>query len=69
MFDVPDLAFQGTGTVVSEFVARIPTNEKSIDELPLQFAAELHLSEEGLLGADHDLALDEEVVIPADPEH
>lgn len=68
VFDVPDLGEQGSGTVVSEFAARVPTNGESIDELPVQFGAEFALSGDGVLGADHDLALDEEVAIPVDPD-
>lgn len=68
VFDVPDLGQHGSGTVVSEFVAHVPTNDDPVDELPLGFGAAFELTEDGLWGADYELNVDRNVVVPVDPD-
>lgn len=62
-FEVPDLGRMGSGTVVSDFFVRVPTNEETINSLPVRFQAEFELSE-GMIGG-YDVAVEEdELEIP-----
>lgn len=62
VFEVPDLSEIGTGTVTSNFIAKVPTNDETINSLPLWFNAEFELSE-GMIGG-YDLSVEEELEIP-----
>lgn len=61
-FEVPDFGRMGGGSVVSDFIARVPTNEETINSLPVRFQAEFGLTE-GLIGG-FDVAIEDELEIP-----
>lgn len=65
---VPDLAFQGSGTVRLEFVAVSHEEPANLPEtIPLAVNAELTLSEEGITGLEYRARADGTVEIPRDP--
>ena len=66
MFEVPDFGEIGTGTVTSNFIAKVPTNEETIESLPLWFNAEFELSD-GMVG-DYELSVEDELEIPVQPD-
>lgn len=66
MFEVPDFGEIGTGTVTSDFIAKVPTSEETIESLPLWFNAEFELSD-GMVGG-YELSVEDELEIPVQPD-
>lgn len=65
IFEVPDLGEYGKGTVVSNFIAKVPTDGETIRSLPLWFHPEFELSD-GMVGG-HELSVEDELEIPVQP--